>query len=72
MRTFILIRDEDVSGISGTGAVAEGVEFGDGGVVVRWFKRPGAAPEPTTVIHPNLENVMVLHSHDGKTRLEWV
>jgi len=36
-RTFVLHRDEDVSGVSGTGVVAEGVVFSDGAVVVRWL-----------------------------------
>ena len=36
MRTFRLIRDEDPTGISGTGSVAEGVEFDDGTVAMRW------------------------------------
>jgi hypothetical protein len=35
MRLFLLIRNEDVSGVSGTGIVAEGVEFSDGTVAMR-------------------------------------
>lgn len=36
MRRFVFQRNEDVSGTSGTGIVAEGVQFTDGTVAVRW------------------------------------
>ena len=36
MKPFLMIRTEDETGISGTGVVAEGVEFLDGTVVIRW------------------------------------
>lgn len=70
MRTFKLQRDVDISGISGTGVVAEGVEFTDGTCVVRWCPTPGV--EPTTVMHPSIANVRTLHGHGGSTRIEWV
>lgn len=35
MNRFELVRDVDVTGISGTGVVAEGVEFSDGTVALR-------------------------------------
>lgn len=34
MRRFELHREEDVSGVSGTGVVAEGVAFSDGRVLM--------------------------------------
>ena len=37
MRRFELHRDHDVSGVSGTGLVAEGALFSDGVAVVRWL-----------------------------------
>lgn len=36
MRTFEMFRHTDVSGISGTGKVGEGVIFEDGHTVFRW------------------------------------
>lgn len=36
VRTFTVERRNDESGVSGTGIVVEGAEFGDGRVVVRW------------------------------------
>jgi hypothetical protein len=74
MRTFRLIRDEDPTGISGTGEVAEGVEFYDGVVVMRWrgpIEHPWGTTEATTVVHPNIQNVEHLHGHNGQTHIEW-
>lgn len=67
-RTFRLIRDVDVSGISGTGIIAEGVIFSDGQVSLHWVN----TPYPTTTLHPQgLDSVMYVHGHGGKTRLVW-
>lgn len=64
MRTFKLIRKEDVSGVSGTGTVAEGVEFHDGQCVVSWFGKYHSIE-----VHPNIETVMAIHGHQGKTEV---
>lgn len=74
IRTFRLQRDEDITGISGTGIVAEGVEFSDGTVVLRWLgpvEQPWGIIEPTTVVHPNIDNVEHLHGHHGSTKIAW-
>ena len=65
MRTFVLERDEDVTGISGTGVVAEGVEFEDGTVALRWC----VGEHRSTVIWPHIGAVKAIHGHDGKTRI---
>ncbi len=68
MRRFRLVRDEDVSGVSGTGVVAQGVEFDDGTVVMRWL-----SALPTTVVHDRgIESVVGIHGHEGRTRVEWL
>lgn len=75
MRLFQIVRHEDVSGISGTGIVAQGVEFDDGQVAVRWLgpiEHPWGTVQPTTVLHPNIENVEMLHGHNGLTEVEWL
>jgi hypothetical protein len=74
MRTFVLQRDVDATGISGTGVVAEGVAFSDGTVAVRWLgpiQQKWGLIEPTTVLHPNIENVTNLHGHNGQTKVVW-
>lgn len=67
MKRFTLQRDEDPTGISGTGRVAEGVEFSDGTVVVRWT----TGRHRSTVVWPNMAAVEAIHGHGGSTRVEW-
>ena len=64
MRAFYLDRRQDHTGVSGIGVVAEGVEFDDKTVVLRW-----RGPRPTTVMHDSIENVMAIHCHGGTTEL---
>jgi len=37
MRAFTVCRQADETGVSGEGIIAEGVEWGDGGVSLRWL-----------------------------------
>lgn len=66
MRTFRLVRTVDVSGVSGTGDVAEGVEFSDGTVALRWLSQ-----WPTSVVFHDrgIEAVEAIHGHGGATRI---
>jgi hypothetical protein len=59
-----LERDEDVSGVSGTGVVAYGVEFPDGTIVLRWDTVVNS-----TVYYNNLQDLEKIVSHGGKTRI---
>lgn len=78
MRRFVLYRTEDVTGISGLGTVAEGVQFSDGTVVLRWLAPYIAAThrergvKPTTVMHEDIQSVQALHGHNGATMVQWV
>ena len=65
MRTFTLRRDTDVSGVSGTGTVAEGVEFSDGTVALRWT----VGEHRSTVVWPNIDAVIAVHGHGGSTEI---
>lgn len=67
MRTFRLIRTVDVTGISGTGVVAEGVIFQDGETVVRWL-----SITPSTNIYKNIEEVLKVHGHGDATSVEFL
>lgn len=67
MKLFELDRYEDVSGKSGTGIVAQGVEFDDGTVVMRWLTQ-----RPSTAFYASIDDVRYFHGHDGKTRLVYV
>jgi hypothetical protein len=64
MKIFTLQRDEDVSGVSGTGAVAEGVVFTDGHVVMRWLTNTAS-----TAFYDSIEDVAAIHGHGGATRV---
>lgn len=66
MRTFTLVRNVDVTGVSGTGLVAEGVQFTDGTVVMRWL-----TTKASTVVWSNIEDAMEIHGHNGQTELLW-
>lgn len=65
-RRFYLERREDATGISGTGKVAEGVEFSDGSCVVRWLTRVSS-----TVFYSSIADVDYIHGHNGATKIEW-
>ena len=66
LRIFRVVRDEDVSGVSGTGVIAEGVLFSNGKVVVNWIS-----------MHKILEVVdsvaewEAVHGHEGRTKIVW-
>lgn len=49
-RRFELHRFEDISGVSGTGIVADGVQFPDGVVAMRW-----RSDFPTSVVYAAVE-----------------
>lgn len=67
MRMFELHRDEDETGISGTGVVAQGVVFDDGPTVLRWI----VGEHRSTVVWPSIEAVEAIHGHGGRTRIVW-
>ena len=67
-----------MTGISGTGAVAEGVQFSDGTVVLRWLdesvrSRESRARRPADHCHSqNIGSVLALHGHGGATKVVWI
>jgi hypothetical protein len=65
-KQFLLYRKKDVSGISGTGYVAEGIQFHDGQCVISWFGKYHSLE-----VHPSIEQVKTLHGHGGKTVVVW-
>lgn len=67
-RRFFLVRESDVTGVSGGGVVASGVRFQDGKVAVRWI----VGHDRSTVVWDSVDSCMAIHGHDGATRLVWV
>jgi hypothetical protein len=47
--------------------VAEGVEFADGTIAIRW-----AGPRPSTVVWERIEHAEAIHGHGGATRFVWL
>lgn len=64
MWKFELVRNEDVSGSSGTGIVAQGVIFDDGTCAMRWLTTMAS-----TAIYKDIEELQAIHGHEGRT---WV
>ena len=62
-----MIRDEDVSGVSGTGPVGEIVEFENGWVAVSFYGY--TADVPNVIVYSCLEHAEKIHGHKGRTRL---
>jgi hypothetical protein len=67
VKRFKLIRDEDVTGISGTGPITEGVQFTDGTCVMRWLTE-----HRSTCFYDSVSDVEIIHGHEGRTRIEWI
>ena len=67
MRRFQLHRDEDDTGISGTGVVAEGVEFSNGRVSFTWLTHQECVNN-----YGSMKTVEEIHGHGGKTRIVYV
>lgn len=66
MKRFHLLRHEDIHGNSGIGVVAVGIQLPSGKCVMEWL-----SSEITDTIFENYEQIIRLHSHDGKTELIW-
>lgn len=64
MRLFVFQRIEDESGMSGTGIVAEGVEFSNGMVVITWL-----TPYRKVDVCENIKALEAVHGHGGKTKI---
>lgn len=67
MRRFHLIRTEDLSGVSGTGAVAEGVEWDNGSVSMCWLTKYHIIENAD-----NVHTIIAVHGHKGRTFVEWI
>ena len=66
MRTFKLQRLEDQGGVSGTGIVAEGVQFTSGRCVLSWL-----TATTSLGIYADIETLVEIHGHGGRTLVIW-
>ncbi len=67
MRRFELWRSVDVSGVSGVGMIAHGVEFENGQCVMYW-----RTATSSIAIYKNAEELITIHGHNGGTTLRWI
>lgn len=67
-RRFLLVRTEDVTGVSGTGKVAEGIQYSDGVCSMRWVVNPARS----TTVYNSVEDVEMIHGHNGATKVQFL
>ena len=67
MKRFHLVRNEDETGISGTGIVTDGIEFSDGSVIMKWN-----TDTTSLALYASIEDVITIHGHGGKTVVQYV
>ena len=66
-RRFVMNRSKDESGISGTGIVAEGLQFSSKKCVISWL-----SDTPSIEIYDSIEEVRRIHGHQGETQIKWI
>ncbi len=60
-------RSKDETGISGTGIVAEGLQFSSKKCVISWL-----SDTPSIEIYDSIEEVRRIHGHQGETQIKWI
>lgn len=68
-RRFYLLRQEDESGVSGTGVVAVGVEFPSGQCVIEWVTK--RTEGGSLGVYDSMAALEQVHGHGGKTEVCW-
>lgn len=68
-RVFHLVRYDDVSDVSGTGIVAQGCQFRDGHIALRWCVPTLPA---TWNLFDSIDDLLLLNGHQGRTVVKWV
>ena len=66
-RRFVMNRTKDETGVSGTGIVAEGLQFSSRKCVISWLSET-----PSIEIYDSIEEVRRIHGHQGETQIKWI
>ncbi|MEU8760682.1 hypothetical protein [Streptomyces sp. NPDC048659] len=66
-RRFYLQRTTDITGVSGTGHVADGILWPDGSADIRW-----RGDRPSAVHWDRFEDAVAVHGHGGATQIVWL
>lgn len=64
---FYLVRNHDISGVSGTGVVAEGVMFSTSKAVLNWLNGVQSVD-----VYDSIEDLQTVHGHNGATVIQWL
>ncbi len=66
-RRFVMVRSKDISGVSGTGVVAEGTVFSNGAVAYTWLTHMN-----TMAWAPSIDVLKNIHGHGGSTKIVFI
>lgn len=72
MRRFYLERITDVSGVSGTGKIAEGCQFDQTSGDPGWCALVWLTDKSAMSYYMNIETLESIHGHCGSTRVVWI
>jgi len=64
LRPFYLLREDDQSGVSGTGIVATGFILPSGTAIMEWTTFHSSIAQ-----YKNIEDITNIHGHGGKTKV---
>jgi hypothetical protein len=67
VRRFVLVRERDLTGVSGIGIVAEGAMFSNGLSVIRWVREPHAVG-----MYQSVSDLIAVHGHGGATQVHFI
>lgn len=66
-RAFVMHRDKDSKGRSGTGVPAVGVQYPNGRCAMGWLTEPNSV-----ALYDSIDELRDLHGHGGRTRIKFV
>lgn len=66
-KRFVLVRKVDESGVSGIGVVAEGTQFSNGEVCLRWLTQLSSIG-----IYSCIDVLLKIHGHGSNTEIYWI
>ena len=67
VRRFVLVREKDLTGVSGIGVVAEGAVFSNGLSIIRWLREPHAVG-----MYQSVKDLIAVHGHGGATQIQFI
>jgi hypothetical protein len=72
MRRFYLQRNQDISGVSGLGHIAEGCQFDNGWCALVWLTPNNNENDEVHGYYRSIERLVKIHGHEGATQVIWV